>query len=38
MIKRIFIFSLLFIGAGLFFAGCEKADYQNPFHRAAKNR
>ncbi len=38
MIKKIFVFSLLAIGIGLFFTGCEKTDYQNPFHRAAKSR
>ncbi len=38
MIKKFLIFSFLILCVGAFFAGCEKTDYQNPFHRAAKNR
>lgn len=25
-------------GTGMFFSGCEKTDYQNPFHRAGQNK
>ena len=38
MIKKVFIFMFLLIGISVFFAGCEKTDYQNPFHRASKSK
>ncbi len=36
--KKILIFTFLIIGITIFSIGCEKTDYQNPFHRAAKAR
>ncbi len=33
--KKVFIFLLLMVGITAFMSGCEKTDYQNPFHRAA---
>jgi len=36
--KKILIFMFLIIGITAFSTGCEKTDYQNPFHRAAQNK
>ncbi len=38
MIKKNFVFLLLMIIVVAFSAGCEKTDYQNPFHRASKSK
>ena len=35
MSRKILIFVLIFVGFGIFVSGCEKTDYQNPFHRAS---
>ncbi len=36
--KKILIFTFLIIGISVFSTGCEKTDYQNPFHRAAHSK
>ena len=36
--KKNLIFIFLIIGISVFSIGCEKTDYQNPFHRAAHSK
>lgn len=37
MLKNMIVVTL-FTLAGFAFMGCEKQDYQNPFHRAGQNQ
>ncbi len=36
--RKILIFIFLIVGISVFSIGCEKTDYQNPFHRAANSK
>ena len=36
--KNLFIFVFLILSIAVFSSGCEKTDYQNPFHRAAHSK